>query len=233
MRITNAARRESDANDPDNSTDLIQLCLNLKDQAYGYALRLTKNSTDAQDLMQEAFVRILKFQGSYIERGNLKSWLFKIIFRLFINKYRVTKRTQQLHDEIREQVGSALETEEQEYSIKELRAHYSPQAQILRGADLELFLARIIEDHFPEEIAIAFSNLPEYQRSTLVLIDVLGFSYRETATILDIRIGTVMSRITRCRDELAGKQLMKQRASIVLGIDPEKRQKKRLVQKAI
>jgi RNA polymerase sigma-70 factor, ECF subfamily len=153
---------------------------------YTAALRLTRNSADAEDLVQETFLKAYRAFGSFEEGTNLKAWLYRILTNTFINNYRASKRRPEKAD---------VEDIEDLYLYKRLNELPSPG--VGRSAEEEL-LDRITDD----EVKGAIESLPESFRIAVLLADVEGFSYKEIAEITDVPIGTVMSRIHRGRKAL-------------------------------
>ena len=150
---------------------------------YVAALRMTRNPADAEDLVQETFLRAFRgFEG--FEAGtNLKAWLYRILTNTFINQYRAKKRRPDETD---------LDDVEDLYLYRRLGGLEA--AAVGRSAEDELM------DFFTEvEVAKAVDGLPESFRLAVLLADVEEFSYKEIAEILDIPIGTVMSRLHRGR----------------------------------
>jgi RNA polymerase sigma-70 factor (ECF subfamily) len=153
---------------------------------YAAALRMTHNPTDAEDLVQETFLRAYRGFGGFEEGTNLKAWLYRILTNTYINSYRARKRRP---DE------TELEDVEDLYLYRRLGGLEGAAAG--RSAEDELL------DHFTEgEVVDAVEALPEQFRLAVLLADVEGFSYKEIAEILDIPIGTVMSRLHRGRKAL-------------------------------
>ncbi len=151
---------------------------------FSTALRLTRNNADAEDLVQEAYLRAYRGYGSFNEGTNLRAWLFRILTNAHINRYRSKKRRVQETD---------FDDVEDFYLYRRL---HDPGA-LGRSAEDELM------DLFGEsEVVAAVEALPEAYRMAVLLADVEGFSYKEIAEILDIPIGTVMSRLHRGRKAL-------------------------------
>lgn len=153
---------------------------------YTAALRMTRNPSDAEDLVQETYLKAYRGFGGFQEGTNLKAWLYKILTNTFINNYRAKKRRPEESD---------VEDVEELYLYRRLGGG---QAEVAgRSAEDELL------DHLTEsEIKDALEALPEQFRIAVLLGDVEGFSYKEIADILDIPIGTVMSRLHRGRKAL-------------------------------
>ncbi len=153
---------------------------------YTAALRMTRNSADAEDLVQETFLRAYRGFGGFEEGTNLKAWLYKILTNTFINSYRAAKRRPEKAD---------VEDVEDLYLYRRLTSN--PVAGTGRSAEEEVF------DHITDdEVKQAIETLPESFRIAVLLADVEGFSYKEIADITDVPIGTVMSRIHRGRKAL-------------------------------
>jgi RNA polymerase sigma-70 factor, ECF subfamily len=150
---------------------------------YSAALRMTRNPSDAEDLVQETYLRAYRGFGSFEQGTNLKAWLYRILTNTFINRYRAAKRRPDETD---------LAEVEDFYLYRRLGGLEGARAS--RSAEDEL-LDVLTED----EVREAVESLPEQFRLAVLLADVEGFSYKEIAEILDIPIGTVMSRLHRGR----------------------------------
>jgi RNA polymerase sigma-70 factor (ECF subfamily) len=153
---------------------------------YSGALRMTRNPADADDLVQETYLKAYRGFGGFQEGTNLKAWMYRILTNTFINSYRAKQRRP---DE------TELEEVEDLYLYRRLGGLEA--ASLGRSAEDELM------DTFGEaEVKQALEDLPESFRMAVLLADVEGFSYKEIAEILDIPIGTVMSRLHRGRKAL-------------------------------
>ena len=153
---------------------------------YSAALRMTRNPADAEDLVQETYLKAYRGYASFTEGTNLKAWLYRILTNTFINSYRAKKRRPDESD---------LEDVEDLYLYRRLGGLEAAAAG--RSAEEEVL------EHFTEgEIKEALESLPEQFRIAVLLADIEGFSYKEIADILDIPIGTVMSRLHRGRRAL-------------------------------
>ena len=160
--------------------------MDLMPSLYSAALRMTRNPSDAEDLVQETYLKAYRGFGSFQEGTNLKAWLYRILTNTFINRYRAAKRRPDETD---------LDDVEDFYLYRRLGG--LEEARAGRSAEDELM------DLFSEaEVKAAVDALPEQFRIAVLLADVEGFSYKEIASILDIPIGTVMSRLHRGRKNL-------------------------------
>ena len=153
---------------------------------YTAALRMTRNPSDAEDLVQETYLKAYRAYGRFQEGTNLKAWLYRILTNTFINTYRAKKRRPE---------ESNLDDVESLYLYRRLGGVAGSTSG--RSAEEELL------DHITEsEVKEAIEALPEQFRMAVLLGDVEGFSYKEIAEILDVPIGTVMSRLHRGRRAL-------------------------------
>jgi RNA polymerase sigma-70 factor (ECF subfamily) len=153
---------------------------------YSAALRMTRNPADAEDLVQETFLKAYRAFDRYEDGTNLKAWLYKILTNTFINSYRAAKRRPEKAD---------VEDIEDLYMYRRIGDLRSAGAG--PSAEEEVF------DRFTDdEVKEAIESLPEAFRIAVLLADVEGFSYKEIAEITEVPIGTVMSRIHRGRKAL-------------------------------
>ncbi len=158
----------------------------LIDALYRSALYLSKNENNADDLVQESYLKALKFLKDDKEINNVKAWLFKILMNTFINKYRKDKREPSLVD------FDSVEAFHQ--SIQE-------EASAPSILEDEFALDKFLDD----DIKNALEALPDNFRMVILLSIVEGFSYKEISKIIDCPVGTVMSRIYRGRKMLKEK----------------------------
>ncbi len=152
------------------------------DVLYNFALRLTAEPTDAEDLVQDTIVKAYRFFSSYEKGTNAKAWLFRILKNSFINNYRKTSKLPQQVDY--DEISSYYET---------IRAEHT------ETSDLERLMFRELMD---DEMSTALSQLPEDFRTVVLLCDVEGYTYEEIANMLDVPIGTIRSRLHRGRNLL-------------------------------
>ena len=163
-----------------------ELAMPLMSSLYSAALRMTRNPSDAEDLVQETYLRAYRGFGGFQAGTNLKAWLYRILTNTYINMYRAKKRRPE---------ETELDEVEDLYLYRRLGGLEA--ATMGRSAEDELM------DWFTEaEIKEALEDLPEQFRIAVLLADVEGFSYKEMAEILDVPIGTVMSRLHRGRTGL-------------------------------
>lgn len=150
---------------------------------YSAAFRLTRNAADAEDLIQETYLRAYRGFHQFQEGTNLKAWLYRILMNTFINSYRKKQR------------------EPQTISDEEVEDWYLYSKMAERGAEPSAETS-VIESLPDEDVQEALSSLPEQFRMAVLLADVEGFSYKEIADITGVPIGTVMSRLHRGRRAL-------------------------------
>ena len=152
-------------------------------QLFSTALRMTRNRSDAEDLVQETYIKGWRSFHTFQEGTNLRAWLFRIMTNTYINKYNAQKRK-----------GTEVELDDVEELFLYKRLGSIDQSQLSSSAEdqmLELFT--------DDEVKNALEELPEDFRIPVLLSDVDGFSYKEISEMLEIPIGTVMSRLHRGR----------------------------------
>ena len=151
---------------------------------YGAALRMTRNPSDAEDLLQETTLRAYRGFGSFQPGTNLKAWLYRILTNSFINTYRKRQREPQTVE--------GPEDVDEWFLFDRLGSR-----SVERSAEED-----VLESIPDADVATALESIPENFRMAVLLADVEGFSYKEIAEIMDVPIGTVMSRLHRGRKAL-------------------------------
>ncbi|WP_156316697.1 MULTISPECIES: sigma-70 family RNA polymerase sigma factor [Leucobacter] len=182
--------------------------LPMLDQLYGAAMKMTRNPQDAQDLVQETYLKAFSAFASFQEGTNLKAWLYRIMTNSYINTYRKKQREPHL--------GAVDELEDWQLGGAE-----STTAMSSRSAEAEAI------DRTPDSVVTqALNALPEDFRMAVYLADVEGFSYQEIADIAEVPIGTVMSRLHRGRARLRktlGEYANEQGVGLNAGTKPTKK----------
>ncbi|MEZ4900652.1 MAG: sigma-70 family RNA polymerase sigma factor [Spirosomataceae bacterium] len=153
---------------------------------YNFAFRLTMDEDDANDLVQDTYLKAFRFISSFEQGTNAKAWLFRILKNSFINDYR--KRSK--------------EPSKVDYQEVETTYNSEDAAEVDRTTDLRV---ESVQDMIGDEVANALNSLPIDFRTVIILCDIEGFTYEEMAKILDIPIGTVRSRLHRARNLLKDK----------------------------
>lgn len=152
------------------------------DALYNFALRLTTDPNDAEDLVQDTIVKAYRFFSSYEKGTNAKAWMFRILKNSFINNYRKTSKKPSQVD------------------YDEVSSYYeSIRAERTETSDLENLMFREMMD---DDLSMALKRLPEDFRTVVLLCDVDGYTYEEIANMLDVPIGTIRSRLHRGRNLL-------------------------------
>lgn len=155
------------------------------DSLYSTAYRMSRNRQDAEDLLQETYLRAYKYYDKFQEGTNFKAWLFKILKNTFINRYRKRQR---------QPLKNSFDEIEDAFEWKLLESPLTA-----RGATPE---EELMVDALDQDVQQALEALPEDYRTAVELADLQGLSYREIADQLGIPLGTVMSRLYRGRRKL-------------------------------
>jgi RNA polymerase sigma-70 factor (ECF subfamily) len=163
--------------------DFQQEAMQYMPQLYSAALRMTRNPADAEDLLQETYLKAYRSFGTFEAGSNLRAWLYRILTNTYINMYRAKQRRPHETD---------LNELEDFYLYRRIGSIEAAAAS--RSAEDQL-----IDLFTDDEVKQALEDLPENFRLPVLLADVEGFSYKEIAEMLDIPIGTVMSRLHRGR----------------------------------
>jgi RNA polymerase sigma-70 factor, ECF subfamily len=157
-----------------------QIALGHLDALYGYAMALTRDQNEAEDLVQDTYLRAATAVGQLASDRNLKSWLFVIMRNAWLNQLRHRRSGPRF-----------VELDSAERNVFELADATAPDPQAMYFSKLER-----------KEVRTAIENLPAIYREIVVLRDIEGFSYQEIATLLRCPAGTVMSRLARARERL-------------------------------
>jgi RNA polymerase sigma-70 factor, ECF subfamily len=157
------------------------LTLEHMDALYGAALRLTRSPKDAEDLVQDTYLKAFRFFESFERGTNIKAWLFKIQTNTFINKYRRKVKEREVAETPAEDIVL-----DRFVSSEQVRALQDPEGD---------FFGRLLSD----EVVEALDQVPVDFRMVVILADIQGFSYKEIAEIVGCPVGTVMSRLFRGR----------------------------------
>ena len=159
--------------------------LPLLDSLYGAALRMTRNPADAEDLVQETMLRAYRAFDRFEPGTNLKAWLFRILTNAYINAYRKKQREPQKVSQ------DQVEDFDLYQELKDHDPEFSRTPETI-----------VLDSLVDSDILQAIEDLPEQFRLAVVLSDIEGFSYAEMAEIMDVPMGTVMSRLHRGRRAL-------------------------------
>lgn len=152
------------------------------DAIYNFALRLTTDPNDAEDLVQDTIVKAFRFFNSYEKGTNAKAWLFRILKNSYINNYR--KKSKQPHQVDYDEISTFYET------VRSEQSNTTDMEDIMYGQLLD------------DDVTRALERIPEDFRTVVLLCDVEGFTYEEIANMLDVPIGTIRSRLHRGRNLL-------------------------------
>lgn len=170
--------------DSERQQAFMKTALEYMDALYSTALRLTRNPLDAEDLVQDTYMRAYRFYDKFEQGTNFKAWIFKILTNTFINRYRKKAR------------------EPQRIEFDKIGFSYSEED---RPKNLEDQIAKndqIYHEVFDDKVIAALNKLSDDFKLVVLLCDVHNFSYKEIAAIIKKPIGTVMSRLSRGRKQL-------------------------------
>jgi RNA polymerase sigma-70 factor (ECF subfamily) len=156
------------------------LALSHLDSLYATGLRMTRDSRDAEDLVQDTMLQAYRFFHRFEPGTNCKAWLYKILTNTFINKYRKRVREREVRDLIVDEETPSLMSQDVAAAARD------PEAALTRGL-------------LSDDVRRALEAVPYEYRMAVVLSDLEEFSYKEIADIMDCPVGTVMSRLHRGR----------------------------------
>ena len=183
-----------------------QEAMPLLDQLYGGALRMTRNPQDAEDLLQETYLKAYNAFDSFKPGTNLKAWLYRIMTNTYINTYRKKQRR-------------PLVTSAEDVTDSQLYTSSSHDSTGLESAEVEA-----LKNMPNSRISEALNSINEDYRMVVYYADVEGLAYKEIAEVMDIPLGTVMSRLHRGRKQL--RELLKDVAHEQgIGLDREPEEK--------
>jgi RNA polymerase sigma-70 factor (ECF subfamily) len=161
--------------------------MRLMDRLYGTALRLTGNGADAEELVAESVARAWEALPDLRDRSSFDRWMFRILTNVFISDWRHKRASP-----IREMPDDDLPEAELEFSL--FRRLHQPFL-LWWGTPEHAFLNKLLR----EDLERALDSLPDHYRTVMVLVEIQGCSYAETAEALCLPVGTVRSRLARAR----------------------------------
>jgi RNA polymerase sigma-70 factor (ECF subfamily) len=185
------------------------------DALYNTAYRMTRNPEDAEDLVQETYLKAYRYYDKFEEGTNFKAWLFKIMKNTFINNYRKRQQAPVLSDFA--DIEESFETQVSEDTSRQLK---NPEEELL-------------ENVLDQDVQRALDQLPPDYRMVVLLADLEGFAYKEIADILEVPVGTVMSRLYRGRRllETAMLEFAREHGYLRAGEEPAKMRSKKVASK--
>jgi RNA polymerase sigma-70 factor (ECF subfamily) len=196
----------SEAADHQKGWDFEAAAMPFVDALYNTAYRMTRNPEDAEDLVQETYLKAYRYYDKFEEGTNFKAWLFKIMKNTFINNYRKRQQSPAFSDFA--DIEESFESQVNEDSVRQIR---NPEEELL-------------ENVLDQDVQLALDRLPPDYRMVVVLADLEGFSYKEIADILEVPVGTVMSRLYRGRRllEAAMLEFARDHGYLREGVEPTK-----------
>ena len=152
------------------------------DALYNFAIKMTGDSDDASDLLQETYLKAFRFWENFEKGTNCKAWLFRIMKNTFINTYRKNKKE-----------PDKVDYEEIENFYENIKPSSTDSAHLEKD---------IYDNLLDDELSSAISSLPEDFRTVILLCEFEGYTYEEMADFVDVPVGTVRSRLHRARKML-------------------------------
>lgn len=184
-----------------SADNIMERALTYREALYRVALRLTRNPDDADDLVQETFLRVLRFAHSYRQDQNLRAWLVRIMTTTFINNYRHQRTEPQ-----------SVSMDGVDGRSEIVRAHAASIGSLPSAED------EALREFADPDVVDALESLPAQFREAVLMADVRDMSYRDIALATTSNIGTVMSRISRGRrllqQKLTAQATVRQLASL-------------------
>ncbi|HEX9669499.1 MAG TPA: sigma-70 family RNA polymerase sigma factor [Thermoanaerobaculia bacterium] len=196
----------SEAADHQKGWDFEAAAMPFVDALYNTAYRMTRNPEDAEDLVQETYLKAYRYYDKFEEGTNFKAWLFKIMKNTFINNYRKRQQSPAFSDFA--DIEESFESQVNEDSVRQIK---NPEEELL-------------ENVLDQDVQLALDRLPPDYRMVVILADLEGFSYKEIADILEVPVGTVMSRLYRGRRllEAAMLEFARDHGYLREGVEPAK-----------
>ena len=196
----------SEAADHQKGWDFEAAAMPFVDALYNTAYRMTRNPEDAEDLVQETYLKAYRYYDKFEEGTNFKAWLFKIMKNTFINNYRKRQQSPAFSDFA--DIEESFESQVNEDTVRQIK---NPEEELL-------------ENVLDQDVQLALDRLPPDYRMVVVLADLEGFSYKEIADILEVPVGTVMSRLYRGRRllEAAMLEFARDHGYLREGVEPTK-----------
>jgi len=179
---------EDNKNDQAKKKEFEELFIPLLDNLYNIAMRMTRNPRDAEDLVQETYLKAFRFFHRFERGTNARAWALTILTNTFRTRYRKKKQEPDMVD------FNAIENFcLADEIINEIKASNKSEAKSAEA------VTNVLKDYVSDDVLKALESVPEQFRLTVLLSDVEGFSYQEISEILSISVGTVKSRIFRGR----------------------------------
>ncbi len=174
--------------DQEKKKEFEELFVPLLDNLYNIALRMTRNPKDAEDLVQEAYLKAYRFFHRFERGTNARAWILTVLTNTFRTRYRKKKQEPDMVDF--QAIENFCLADEM---VKAITASNKSEAKSAEA------VVQVLKDYVSDDVLKALESVPEQFRLAVLLSDVEGFSYQEISEILDVSVGTVKSRIFRGR----------------------------------